>query len=64
MMEMGDYLIMEPNQEEIIWLGEDIKGLMIIYVNVDKSEATKGVLNAIGNVATGLANTIKTEDNN
>lgn len=64
MMEMGDYLIMEPNQEEIIWLGEDIKGLRIIYVNVDKSEATKGVLNAIGNVATGLANTIKTEDNN
>ncbi len=60
----GEILTMEPRSESIICLGEDIKGLKIVYVNVDKSEATKKALNAIGIVANGLANTIKTEDNN
>ena len=49
--DMGCYLEMEPRSESIICLGEDIKGLRIIYVNVDKSEANKKALNAIGNAA-------------
>lgn len=63
-MDMGEILRMEPNSESIICLGGDIKGLRITYVNVDKSEATKKALNAIGSAASGIANTIKTEDNN
>lgn len=62
--EMGEILRMEPNSEIIICLGDNIKGLRIVYVNVDKSEATKKALNAIGSAVTGIANTIKTEDNN
>ena len=64
LMEMGEMLKMEPNTESIICLGEDIKGLRIVYVNVDKSESIKNTLNAIGSAVTGIANTIKTEDNN
>lgn len=62
--DMGEILRMEPNSERIICLGDNIKGLRIVYVNVDKSEATKKALNAIGSAATGIAKTIKTEDNN
>ena len=62
--EMGEFLEMEPNSEHFICLGDNIKGLRIVYVNVDKSEATKKALNAIGSAATGIANTIKTKDNN
>lgn len=64
LLDMGEILRMEPNSERIICLGDNIKGLRIVYVNVDKSEATKKALNAIGSAATGIANTIKTEDNN
>lgn len=64
LMDMGDFLEMEPGAESLICLGEDIKGLRIVYVNVDKSKATKKALNAIGNAATVLGNSIKTEDNN
>lgn len=63
---MGETLNMKPETEMIIYLGGHIKGLRIVYVNVDKSEATKKVLNTIGNVVNGFANSIKTEteDNN
>ena len=60
----GEFLKMKPNSESIICLGGNIKGLRIIYVDVDKSASTKKALNAIGNAATGLGDLIKTEENN
>lgn len=62
--DMGELLNMEPHSERLICLGDNIKGLRITYVEIDRSEATKKALNTIGNVATGLGNAIKTEGNN
>lgn len=52
----GGMLEMEPNSEEIIGLGEHIKGLRIVYVDVDKSEATQKALRSIGNAAISIGN--------
>lgn len=55
----GGMLEMDPKSEEIICLGEHIKGLRIVYVDVDKSEATQKALRSIGNAATSIGNFIK-----
>lgn len=55
----GDMLEMDPVSERIIFLGEHIKGLRIVYVDVDKSEATQKALRSIGNAAISIGNFIK-----
>lgn len=55
----GDMLEMDPGSERIICLGEHIKGLRIVYVDVDKSEATQKALRSIGNAAVSIGNFIK-----
>ena len=55
----GDMLEMNPRSERIIYLGEHIKGLRIVYVDVDKSEATQKALRSIGNAAISIGNYIK-----
>lgn len=55
----GDMLEMDPDSERIICLGEHIKGLRIVYVDVDKSEATQKALRSIGNAAISIGNFIK-----
>lgn len=55
----GDMLEMNPCSERIIYLGEHIKGLRIVYVDVDKSEATQKALRSIGNAAISIGNYIK-----
>lgn len=55
----GDMLEMAPVSERIICLGGHIKGLRIVYVDVDKSEATQKALRSIGNAATSIGNFIK-----
>ena len=55
----GDMLEMDPVSERIIFLGEHIKGLRIVYVDVDKSEATQKALRSIGNAAVSIGNFIK-----
>lgn len=55
----GDMLEMDPGSERIIPLGEHIKGLRIVYVDVDKSEATQKALRSIGNAANAIGNFIK-----
>lgn len=55
----GDMLEMGPSSEIIIYLGEHIKGLRIVYVDVDKSEATQKTLRSIGNAAISIGNYIK-----
>lgn len=57
--EGGDMLEMGPSSERIIYLGEHIKGLRIVYVDVDKSEATQKTLRSIGNAAISIGNFIK-----
>ena len=57
--EGGDMLEMGPSSERIIYLGEHIKGLRIVYVDVDKSEATQKALRSIGNAAISIGNYIK-----
>lgn len=55
----SDMLEMDPCSERIIYLGEHIKGLRIVYVDVDKSEATQKALRSIGNAAISIGNYIK-----
>lgn len=55
----GGMLEMDPCSERIIPLGEHIKGLRIVYVDVDKSEATQKALRSIGNAANAIGNFIK-----
>ena len=55
----GDMVEMDPCSERIIYLGEHIKGLRIVYVDVDKSEATQKTLRSIGNAAISIGNFIK-----
>lgn len=55
----GDMLEMAPDSERLIWLGEHIKGLRIVYVDVDKSEATQKAFRSIGNAAISIGNFIK-----
>ncbi|MBQ6689019.1 MAG: hypothetical protein IJN02_07250 [Bacteroidales bacterium] len=55
----GGMLKMDPKSEEIIFLGEHIKGLRIVYVDVDKSEATQKALRSIGNAAISIGDFIK-----
>lgn len=55
----GDMLEMAPVSERIICLGEHIKGLRIVYVDIDKSEATQKALRSIGNAANVIGNFIK-----
>ncbi len=55
----GNVLEMAPVSERIICLGEHIKGLRIIYVDIDKSEATQKALHSIGNAAIVIGNFIK-----
>lgn len=55
----GDMLEMDPCSEIIIYLGGHIKGLRIVYVDVDKSEATQKTLRSIGNAAISIGNYIK-----
>ena len=55
----GDMVEMDPCSERIIYLGEHIKGLRIVYVDVDKSEATQKALRSIGNAAISIGNFIK-----
>lgn len=57
--ERGDMLEMDPCSERIINLGGHIKGLRIVYVDVDKSEATQKALRSIGNTAISIGNIIK-----
>lgn len=57
--EGGDILEMGPRSEEIIFLGGHIKGLRIVYVDVDKTEATQKALRSIGNAANVIGNFIK-----
>lgn len=58
-IEGDDVLKMDPDSERIIPLGGHIKGLRILYVDVDKSEATQKTLRSIGIVATSIGNLIK-----
>lgn len=55
----GDMLEMDPVSERIICLGGHIKGLRIVYVDIDKSEATQKALRSIGNAANVIGNFIK-----
>lgn len=59
----GDMLEMDPCSERIICLGEHIKGLRIVCVDIDKSEATQKALLSIGNAFNVIGNFIKNKNN-